>query len=224
MRAFISDLDGTLLDVRERTAQAHYTALRQAGYDIEINRIRALNRFSLDSRELLKHLNIELSRRDFSRYIRNLQHAFYSGWHYAKIVPGALEALKEIRLISKAMRLITSRHVTNITRLEVRKFGFDQYFDEVYTRGDLAQAEGVDMIPMNPFISHRRRLIQLAIRDVELNGAVWVVGDTAKELEAARTLGYITVGVLTGVAIREDLTHHANHIIDSIADIGSLIK
>lgn len=223
VRAFISDLDGTLLDVRERTAQAHLIALQRAGYKIELEQIRALNRYSLDSRELLSHLNIELSPRDFSRYIRNLQHAFYAGWHFAKIVPGALNALKTIRKKTKVMQLITSRHVMKITQLEVRKFGFDNYFDGVFTRGDLAKDEGVDLIPLLPFVPHRRRLIQLALRDVEPDGQVWVTGDTPGELEAAKSLGCITIGVLSGVAFQEDLAPFAHHILDSIADIGQLI-
>lgn len=190
---------------------------------MDLEKIRALNRFSLDSRNLLSHLNIALSNREFSRYIRNLQHAFYAGWHFAHVVPGAIEALKALRSQTKAMRLITSRHVRQITQLEVRKFRLDKCFDAVLTRGDLAQEEGVELIPMHPFVPHRRRLIQLALRDVEPVGKVWVAGDTAGELEAAKSLGCVTVGVLSGVALREDLTPFAHHILESIADIGQLI-
>ncbi len=223
VRAFISDLDGTLLDVRERTAHAHRTALHQAGYDIDLQQIRKLNRFSLDARDLLSKLNIKLTSRELRRYIRNLQHAFYAGWYYARVVPGAFDALHTIHKRTQAMRLITSRHVTEITKLEVRKFRLEKWFDRVLTRGDLAQAEGVSLIPMIPFVPHRRRLIKLALIDVEPNGEVWLVGDTAGELEAAKSIGCVTVGVLTGVALREDLTPYANYIIDSIADIGQLI-
>lgn len=223
VRAFISDLDGTLLDVRERTAHAHSIALQQAGYQIELERLRALNRYSLDSRELLLQLNIDLTPHEFHKYIRTLQHAFYSGWYYSQVIHGAVNALKEVRKKTKAMQLITSRNVAQITKLEVRKFELDRYFDQIITRSDLAQADGVDFVPMNPFVTHRRRLIQLALQNVDSNGDVWVIGDTAGELEAARTLGFITVGVLTGVAIRDDLEPFAHYILDSIAEIDKLI-
>ena len=39
----ISDLDGTILDVRERTAYSHLLALRKAGYEVELEQLRQLN-------------------------------------------------------------------------------------------------------------------------------------------------------------------------------------
>lgn len=223
MRVLVSDLDGTLLNQRERTVQAHIIALRRAGYEIDGDRIQSLYRLTLNSKELLANLNIRLSQHKLSQYISNLQDAFHSGRKHTRIIPGVLEALNELRPKIQVMQLISSRWHTEDTRREVQKFGFDRIFDGVFTRGDLALDEGIERIPLFPFVPHRQRLIQLAIRGINHEGDVWVVGDTSGELEAAKNLGFVTVAVLTGISSREDLVPFATHIIDSFAEIVQLI-
>ncbi|MFX1564284.1 MAG: HAD family hydrolase, partial [Promethearchaeota archaeon] len=124
MLVLVSDLDGTLLDQRERTVQAHVIALNRAGYDINGDRIRSLYRLTLNSKELLANLNIRLSRHKLSQYIANLQEAFRSGRKHTRIIPGVLEALNELRPRIHAMQLISSRWHAEDTRHEVQKFGF----------------------------------------------------------------------------------------------------
>ncbi|MFX1475889.1 MAG: HAD family hydrolase, partial [Promethearchaeota archaeon] len=148
---------------------------------------------------------------------------FYDGWQHSKLFPGTLDALGQLHKVAKTMRLITSRRHIDTTRREIRKLGLHTFFDEVFTRGDLAQAEGVETIPLLPFVPHRRRLIHLSLQGIDHQGDVWVAGDTPGELEAAKDLGFVTIGVLTGFAEREDLEPFAHHILDSIAEIGSLI-
>jgi phosphoglycolate phosphatase-like HAD superfamily hydrolase len=223
VRVLVSDLDGTLLDQQERTIQAHITALQRAGYDIESERIRSFYRLALDSKELLESLNIRLPRHELSQYITNLQDAFYSGWKYTRIIPGIFEALADLRQRIQVMQLITSRWHTEETRSEVRKFGLDRFFDGLFTRSDLARDEGVEQIPLFPFVPHRQRLIRLAIRGINHKGDVWIVGDTSGELEAAINLRFVTVGVLTGISSREDLAPFATHIINSFPEIVQLI-
>lgn len=46
-----------------------------------------------------------------------------------------------------------------------------------------------------------------------------MIGDSTHDLHAGRAAGMVTVGVLTGVASREDLTGHADIVFNSIADI-----
>jgi phosphoglycolate phosphatase-like HAD superfamily hydrolase len=223
VRVLVSDLDGTLLDQRERTVYAHITALQCAGYDINGEKIRSLYHLALNAKELLTNLNIRLSQNKLSQYISNLQDAFNSGWRYTQIIPNVLEALTELRSRIRVMQLISSRRHAEDTRREVRKFGLDRFFDGIFTRGDLARDEGIERLPLYPFVPHRQRLIRLAIRDIRHEGDVWVVGDTSGELEAAKNLGFVTVGVLTGISAREDLVPFATHIIDSFAEIVQLI-
>jgi phosphoglycolate phosphatase-like HAD superfamily hydrolase len=224
LKAFISDLDGTLIDTRERAVHAHVYSLRTLGYKVTPEQIRNCTyNFSSDSRDILNQLNISLSETDFIQYTMGFRDDFFANWQRSFVIPGAFEALKKTQLLTKHMRLITSRHAITQTKQEIYKFGLHKYFERIFTRGDLAQEEGKDRIPLFPFIPHRRRLIRLALQDVKSEGEVWVVGDSAGELEAAKTLGFVTIGVLTGFGTPDDLKPFANHILDSIAEIVQLI-
>jgi phosphoglycolate phosphatase len=51
-------------------------------------------------------------------------------------------------------------------------------------------------------------------------GAIAVVGDAVHDLEMGRRAGAgLKIGVLSGTATREDLTPHADAVIDSVADL-----
>jgi phosphoglycolate phosphatase len=53
---------------------------------------------------------------------------------------------------------------------------------------------------------------------------VMVVGDNLHDLEMGRAAGVgLVVGVLTGTSARADLTSHADHVLDSILEIESLL-
>lgn len=52
-----------------------------------------------------------------------------------------------------------------------------------------------------------------------------MVGDNTHDLEEARNGGAgLAIGVLTGNGAREDLQHHADHIVESIADLPQLFR
>ncbi|MFX1342185.1 MAG: HAD family hydrolase [Promethearchaeota archaeon] len=223
LKAFISDLDGTLLDTRERAIHSHANGLQALGYEVTIEQIRSLYKYSFDSRDLLNRLNIHLSEAEFIQYIMGFRDYFFANWQLSYVIPGAFDALKQLQPLTEHMRLITSRQAIDQTRQEVHRFGLHKCFEKIFTRGDLAQAEGKDRIPLFPFLPHRRRLIQLALQDVKSEGDVWIVGDSVGELEAAQNLGFVTIGVLTGFGTTEDLKPFASHILNSIAEIEQLI-
>jgi phosphoglycolate phosphatase len=54
---------------------------------------------------------------------------------------------------------------------------------------------------------------------------VAVVGDNSHDMDMARAASAgLRIGVLTGTSLREDLAGHADHVIDSIADLESLLE
>jgi len=223
LKAFISDLDGTLIDTRERAIHAHTAGLRALGNEVALDQIRSLYKYSFDARDLLTRLNIHLSDSEFIQYIIGFRDHFFANWQLSHVIPGALDALKQIQSLTDHMRIITSRQAIDQTRHEVHRFGLHRCFEKTFTRGDLALAEGKERIPLFPFLPHRRRLIQLALQDIKSEGDVWIVGDSAGELEAAHNLGFVTIGVLTGFGTTEDLKPFANYILNSIAEIEQLI-
>jgi phosphoglycolate phosphatase len=50
-----------------------------------------------------------------------------------------------------------------------------------------------------------------------------LVGDSTHDLHAARKAGAVAIAVLSGPATREDLEPHADHVINSIADLPDLV-
>jgi phosphoglycolate phosphatase-like HAD superfamily hydrolase len=224
MPILVSDLDGTLLDVRDRFIHAQINALADFGYTVAVEQVTPLMEFTMDYEQFLGGLDIPFSKDDLDRYFVRIEQEFYKGWQYSFVFPGVIEALKEVRPRVEALRLITSRAWVEETRQEVNHFGLAVLFDhQVVTRGDLARAEGVEEVPLYPFLNHRQRLIQLAIADLETKDDVWVLGDSPNEMQAAQGLGYTTVGVLTGFYTPEALDPFCTHVLKSVANIGTLL-
>lgn len=223
LKAFLSDLDGTLIDTRERAIHAHSSGLHTVGYTVLPKQIRSLYQYSFDARDLLNRLNIHLSDTEFAKYLTGFRQYFFSAIAHSHVFPGTINALKEIQPFTEHMRIITSRQDGQQARQEVKHFGLHSWFEEIFTREDLAIAEGKERVGLFPFVPHRKRLIRLALQDVKSEGDVWVVGDSAGELEAANSQGCVTIGVLTGFGTKEDLSPFATHVVNSIADIVHLI-
>ena len=225
MLVLISDLDGTLLNVQERFYHAQVNGLARLGYTVTVDQVAPNMRYAMQVKNtFLNALGISLSDDEVRRYFALVEQEFYKGWQHSFVFPDIIEALQLVRSRVGALRLITSRAWIEETRQEVKAFGLDQIFnDHVYTRGDLAVAEGVGEIPLYPFLEHRRRLIHLAISDIASPDEVWVMGDSPSEMEAAHGLGYTTVGVLTGFSSAEDLAPFSTYILDSVADITTLL-
>ena len=52
-----------------------------------------------------------------------------------------------------------------------------------------------------------------------------MVGDNSHDMEEAQNGGAgLAIGVLTGNAAQEDIAHLADHVLESVADIPSLLK
>ncbi len=223
MSVLVSDFDGTLLDVRKRFTKALLTTLRSLSIDVSFDQLMELYNVSLNVEDLTKALGLELSHQDLQQYAVRIDDEFFANWRHSRMIPGVVDVLETVRPKLKSMRLITSRGRIRETRLEVRYFGVEHIFDRVLTRGDLALAEGVEKIPLYPFLPHRQRLIKLALSDLKNYNKVWILGDTSRELEAGKGLGFETIGVLSGFAKREDLEPFADHILDSAADLDQVI-
>jgi phosphoglycolate phosphatase len=53
---------------------------------------------------------------------------------------------------------------------------------------------------------------------------VALVGDSTHDLQAARSAGAVAIAVLTGPAPRHELEPHADHVVDSIADLPAYLR
>lgn len=226
MPVIVSDLDGTILDVRSRFAHAQVNALASCGYSVTFDQVSSIMHlaYTMDYANFLGSLDISIPPDKLVQYFSRIEEEFYKGWQHSFVFPGTIEALKAVRPRVDALRLITSRAWVEETRDEVDSFGLYQVFDRhVFTRGDLARKEGVDEVPLFPFSEQRQQLIKLAIADLDNQEDVWVIGDSTDEMRAAQELDAMTVGVLTGFFTKQDLEPFCTHIIDSIAEIPTLL-
>lgn len=224
MPIVISDLDGTLLDVRDRFINAQVNALSGLGFRITADQVSPLVRYTMDAGQFLEGLGLTLSQEQLIHYFVSIEEEFYRGWQHSQVFPGVIDALTEIRPNLDALRLITSRAWVEETRREVKLFGLDHIFDyPIFTRGDLARAEGKDEIPLIPYLAHRQRLIQFAIADIKPKSQVFVLGDSPNEMRAAQNLGYTAVGVLSGFFSQTELESVCDFVINSVADISQII-
>jgi phosphoglycolate phosphatase-like HAD superfamily hydrolase len=222
----VSDLDGTILDVRNRFAHAQVNALASCGYTVTVDQVSPLMQlaFAMDYANFLGGLDISMTPDKLVQYFSRIEEEFYKGWQHSFVFPGTIEVLKAVRPRVDALRLITSRAWVEETRREVEFFGLDQVFDHhVFTRGDLARVDGVNEVPLYPFFEHRQRLIKLAIADLDNQDDIWVIGDSTVEMQTAQKLNATTVGVLTGFSTKQDLEPFCSHILDSIADFSTLL-
>ncbi len=224
MPIVVTDLDGTVLDVRERFVFAQINALGKLGFDISANDVYPLVEFTMEADKFLDGLGLSLTKEQLREYFDQVEEEFYQGWKYSFVFPGVIDALTQIRPRLEGLRLITSRARVEETEWEVETFGLNRVFDkQVFSRGHLARAQGVNEIPLFPYVTHRKELIQFAIEDLEKNDEVWVIGDSVEELRAAIELGFNTIGVLTGFTSAEKLTSFSNNILNSIADLIKLL-
>ncbi len=226
MPIILSDLDGTILDIRNRFAHAQVNALTSFDHSVTIDQVLPIMHlaYTMDYTNFLDGLDISFSPDELIQYFLRIEEEFYKGWQHSFIIPGTIEALKTVRPRVDALRLITSRAWVEETRREVESFGLDQVFDHhVFTRGDLARKEGVSEVPLFPFSEHRQRLIKLAIADLDNQEDVWVIGDSTDEIQAAQELNATTVGVLTGFFTKQDLAPFCTHVIESVAEITTLL-
>jgi phosphoglycolate phosphatase len=54
-------------------------------------------------------------------------------------------------------------------------------------------------------------------------GEIALVGDSRHDLDAARAAGAVAIAVLSGPARRDELESHADHVLDSIDALPSLV-
>jgi len=67
-------------------------------------------------------------------------------------------------------------------------------------------------------------MVQAFAREIgALQSEIALVGDTLHDLDCARAAGAVAVAVLSGVATREDLAPHADHVIADIGELPGLI-
>ena len=129
------------------------------------------------------------------------------------LIPGILETLKTLREMKLKIALFTANGEKSTNHI-LRRFRLRQFFDAIITR------ESVLAVKPDP-VHLEAALKALKIGPEE----AIVVGDSVRDMECARRLEVLAVGVTTGFSSIEELTRAgADYLASSSTDIPSLVQ
>jgi HAD superfamily hydrolase (TIGR01549 family) len=129
------------------------------------------------------------------------------------LILGILETLKTLRKMKLKIAIFTANGEKSTNHI-LRRFRLRQFFDAIITR------ESVLAVKPDPV--HLEAVLKaLKVRPEE----AIVVGDSVRDVECARRLKVLAVGVTTGFSSIEELTRAgADYLASSSTDIPSLLQ
>ena len=129
------------------------------------------------------------------------------------LIPGILETLQTLREMKLKIALFTANGEKSTNHI-LRRFRLRQFFDAIITR------ESVLAVKPDP-VHLEAALKALKVKPEE----AIVVGDSVRDMECARRLEVLAVGVTTGFSSIEELTRAgADYLASSSTDIPSLLQ
>ena len=210
VRAWVFDLDGTLVSSVERFHAAYCSALEGLGRP-EVDELTFLARYR--SGELVTSLG--LAAEDADGFWRRLMEFYLARGDLASLLPGASAALAELAARDRGIALVTGRASTeDALRAELRRHGLDSYFDSVATLGELDRLRLTSAGRVTKTLLFERVCEELEVEPA----AAALVTDWPAELEEGLEFGFAAcVGVLTGGYEREDFP--ADPRVRTVADL-----
>jgi phosphoglycolate phosphatase-like HAD superfamily hydrolase len=202
IRAWLFDLDGTLISSVKRFHDAYCSALE------------ALDRPEVDEPTFLARYRagglvtrLQLHGKAADEFWRRLMEFYLARRDLSSPLPGASEALAELAASGYGLALVTGRASTESeVRAELREHGLDSYFDAVETLGDLSRLHPSPAGAITESLLFARACADLQVEPA----AAALVADWPAELDEGLEFGLgLCVGVLTGGYLREDFAQHA---------------
>jgi len=127
--------------------------------------------------------------------------------------PGAVETLKELKKMKLKLGLCTTSSETAASYI-LQRFRIFDYFQVVVPRDKVKH------------VKPDTEQYELALKTLGATPSTTViVGDSTADMQSAKDLKAIAVGLPTGIATQKQLTvHGANYLITSLLDLPLLIK
>ena len=210
VRAWLFDLDGTLVSSIERFHAAYCSALEVLGRP-EVDEPTFLARYR--SGDLVTSLGLSAEAGD--GFWRRLMEFYLARGDLAALLPGAAAALAELAARDRRIALVTGRASTeDALRAELRRHGLDSYFDSVETLGDLSRLRLTPAGTVSKSLLFERACGELEVEPA----AAALVTDWPAELDEGLEFGFAAcVGVLTGGYRRQDFP--ADPRVRTVADL-----
>ena len=204
------DLDGTLLDIREKYHRLHRRIAADLGRQaLTWDTFWARKRRGGTLDDLLPDWE-ETARREYAkRWLGEIELPLYT--RFDRLVPGARHSLvrlgREFELV-----LITLRRDGRELRRQLRHLGLDQLFSHLLVSGDHGGANLT-----------KAQLLSLAVPPEKRKSIV--VGDTEEDVLAARAMRAPVIAVLTGMRDRAFLAALSpDLIIESVAQLPAALQ
>jgi len=207
------DLDGPLLDVRERYWRVHAAA---AGLDVAASdgraRYLALKRGGAPDEEVCRRLGIRMAASEYSATRRALLEqaeylAFDSVWEWTRPV---LATLHE----AYAIGIVTQRRNARTYREQLLATGLGGLVDAEACQADVAGLADAE----------KGALIRSAERTCS-EKAVALVGDTELDVQTARSMGLIAIAVSCGLRDRRRLSRaRPDVLLDDVSPLPLLLR
>ncbi len=210
-RGILLDLDGTIVDSRVAYLKAARTAFKAIGL-----RSPELTTALEIPRRLEQRLPLEpIIGEESSEFLKIYLKTFYESTHQnTKPFSNIKKALAELSRGYK-LAIITMRRVPRDSVVhELEHFGLARYFTYVATAFDT----------VNPKPSPKSLIKAIKVLNVELCNCM-VVGDSVTDISAGKAAGIATVGVLSGLFSREELSREKpDLILNSVVELFGKLK
>ncbi len=127
--------------------------------------------------------------------------------------PGAVETLKELKRMGLKLGLCTTSSEKAATYI-LQRFRIEDFFKVVVSRDRVK------------YVKPHTEQFEMALKALKARAhATVIVGDSVVDMQSARELKSIAVGIPTGMSTMEQLKNHsANYIITSLTDLPVLIE
>jgi len=130
-----------------------------------------------------------------------------------ELLSGAIEALNELKKLKLKMAICTTSSEKAATYI-VKRFKIDGYFQLVVSRDKVK------------YVKPSTEQCEIALKALNVPPkSMIVVGDSVADMQSAKEIEALAVGLTTGYSTREQLTTAgANYVITSLTDLPVLIK
>lgn len=212
IEAFLFDLDGTLV-----TMEFDVPLLRQEISQIFEKYGISNYTFTKPLLESLAEIEIMLQRKGIDptpcrkEVLELIERREEEGSERTKPIPGAQEFLSYLKQKGYKIAVVT-RTNRRSAQISLQRSGLAPYVDVLFSRGDVEN--------IKPHPTHLLRAMEHL--GVEPQRCV-MVGDHAMDIEVGRTVGCITVGVLSGTGTPESLKE-ADYLVKTVPEMKAILK
>lgn len=207
IKAFLFDLDGTLVDSSEAIIETNKKVLDSNGHSYDEQKIIGMIGMPLE--EMFRILIPNLSQAKVNQYT-NEYRKHYSNIHlkHTKIQPGTIRLLRKLKDHGFKLGIVTTKYRKPVLEV-LHHFNLIDIFDTIVTGYEVKRHKPAPDIILE---ASKRLGVEAA------NCAI--VGDSPIDIEAGKRAGAITIAVLTGPYTRQQmLKAKPNFLIESLKSI-----